>query len=118
MAHLGANLVRHFRSQRRDVRLEQSFHDQLDESSHAIGQAVIDPRSNPSEKALRRERAVVVANALDGLPAHQREVVVLHEFEGCTIPEIANRLGRSANSVQKLWARALIQLHQRMKYQL
>jgi RNA polymerase sigma-70 factor (ECF subfamily) len=45
----------------------------------------------------RRARARVLAG-LDELPEDQRAVFVLHELEGCAIPEIAAALGIPANT--------------------
>jgi RNA polymerase sigma-70 factor, ECF subfamily len=101
MAHLGANLLRHYQSRRRDVRLEQAWEDQLDQSSVAIGQVAADPASSPSQKAEHRERAVLVADALARLPASQREVVILHEFEGKTIAQIAEPTAVGDNRSRK-----------------
>ena len=64
---------------------------------------------------MRRERAVLLANVLSELPADYREVLVLRELEGKSLAEVAERMGRSPNAVQKLWARALVLLRRRMQ---
>jgi RNA polymerase sigma-70 factor (ECF subfamily) len=58
---------------------------------------------------------VLLASALAELPADYREVLVLRELEGKSLREVAEAMGRTANGVQKLWARALIQLRRRMQ---
>jgi RNA polymerase sigma-70 factor, ECF subfamily len=37
-------------------------------------------------------------------------VIVLRHLEGLTFPEVAARMGRSEDSVQKLWVRGLASL--------
>jgi RNA polymerase sigma-70 factor (ECF subfamily) len=44
------------------------------------------------------------------LPADYGEVIVLHHLEGLTFPEVARRMGRSLDSVKKLWVRSLARL--------
>ena len=54
------------------------------------------------------------ADALDRLPADYREVIVLRHLEGIPFAEISGRLGRSEDSVQKLWVRGLARLRTEM----
>ncbi len=110
MAHTAANLARDHRRQRRDVRVEQRLHDLLNQSSEMIDRALVKIESSPSQSLLHRERAVVLANALGQLPADYREVLVLRELEGKSLGEAASVIGRTPDAVQKLWARALVQL--------
>ncbi len=106
-----ANVVRHyFGTRRRDPRLERELADELDRSSHALGHSLAAPGSSPSQQAMRREQAVLLADALDRLPADYREVLVLRHLEGLTFPAIARQMGRSLDSVKKLWPRALTRL--------
>jgi RNA polymerase sigma-70 factor (ECF subfamily) len=65
---------------------------------------------SPSQHAARREQAVILADALDQLPPDYREVIVLRNFEELTFPEVARRMERSLDSVEKLWLRALAKL--------
>jgi RNA polymerase sigma-70 factor (ECF subfamily) len=111
---LAANLIdlvrRHWGARRRDVRLERQLLDEWDQSSLADGLALAARQSSPSERAARREQAVLLADALKGLPADYGEVIVLHHLQGLSFPEVARRLGRSLDSVKKLWVRALARL--------
>jgi len=79
-----------------------------------LDRGLLDPRSSPSGQAVRRERAVLVAEALEKLPADYREVIVLRHFEGLTFPEIGRRMGRSLDSVEKLWVRGLARVRRLM----
>ncbi|HEY7427473.1 MAG TPA: sigma-70 family RNA polymerase sigma factor [Gemmataceae bacterium] len=106
-----ANLLRHYLgTQGRDVRLERELAADLDNSSHALGEKLIASLSSPSQQAARREQVVLLANALERLPADYREVIILRHLEGESFPEIARRMERSVDSVQKLWLRALARL--------
>jgi RNA polymerase sigma-70 factor (ECF subfamily) len=49
----------------------------------------------------------LLAEALGRLPEDYREVIVLRHLESLTFREVAQRMNRSENSVQKLWVRAL-----------
>jgi RNA polymerase sigma-70 factor (ECF subfamily) len=103
-----AKLVRHYcGTQGRDVRLECALANDLDRSSQALGQGLAAPCSTPSHQAARREQAVLLAEALAELPEGYREVLILRHLEGLTFPEVARRLGRTLDAVEKVWARAL-----------
>src|SRR5262249_17422860 len=106
-----ANLVRHYcGTQRRDVRLERDLAAELDESSQALDQALVDKQSSPSQRAVRREQAVLLANALGRLSAEYREVLILRHLEGLKFAEVARRMGRTTDRVKKLWTPALAEL--------
>jgi RNA polymerase sigma-70 factor (ECF subfamily) len=106
-----AELVRHYcGTRRRDVHLERELVTVLDESSYALGHQLVAPGSSPSQHAARREQAVILANALQQLPEHYREVIILHQLEDLSFPEVAERLGRTVDSVKNLWIRALARL--------
>jgi RNA polymerase sigma-70 factor (ECF subfamily) len=106
-----ANLVRHYYSaQRRDVRLERELADDLNQSSRVLDRGLLAKQSSPSQRAARREQAVLLADALGHLPEDYREVVILRQLQGFSFPEVARSMNRSVDSVKKLWARALAQL--------
>jgi RNA polymerase sigma-70 factor (ECF subfamily) len=106
-----ANVVRHYYgTQRRDVRLERDLAVELEQSSRCLDQGLASPSSSPSQRAVRREQAVLLAEALARLPEDYREVIILRHLQGLTFAEIARRLGRTVDSVEKLWLRALARL--------
>jgi RNA polymerase sigma-70 factor (ECF subfamily) len=106
-----AHLVRHYcGTQARDVRLERVLETELEQSFHGIDAGLVAQQSSPSQRAARREQAVLLADALSRLPEDYRDVLILRYLEGLTFPEVAARLGRSVNSVEKLWMRALMRL--------
>jgi RNA polymerase sigma-70 factor (ECF subfamily) len=108
-----ANLVRrYYRTQGRDVRLECELADELEESSQAQDLGLVAKQSSPSQRAARREEAVLLADALAKLPADYGELIVLRHLQGLPFAEVARRMGRSVDSVEKLWIRALARLRQ------
>ena len=111
-----ANLLRHYYDVKaRDVRLERELSDELERSSQALQGNLVDPISSPSRQAARREQAVLLADALRRLPEDYRDVIVLRHLEGFTFAEVARRMGRSLDSVDKLWVRALSRLRRTLK---
>ena len=110
MAHTAAKMIRHYSQQKRNVNVEHQLEQGLNQSSLNLGDLLASPGSSPSQRAMRRERAKVFADALSVLKTEYREVVILHYIEGLSMDEVAQRMGRSANAVQKLWARAIVQL--------
>lgn len=115
MAHVCANHARDHRRQRRDVRLERQLYTLLDHSSAVLERALANSDSDPDRHILQRERAVILASALDRLPSDYREVLVSRELEGKSLAEIAQQIGKTSNAVQKIWARALIELRRTMR---
>lgn len=106
-----ANVVRHYRgSRRRDIRLERELAHEVDESSRVLDHGLVARQSSPSQQAVRHEQAVLLADALGRLPEDYREAVILRHLEGLSFPEVALRMGRTVDSVKKLWARALARL--------
>jgi RNA polymerase sigma-70 factor (ECF subfamily) len=101
------DLVRRYGAQRRDVRLERQLGDELDRSSDALGNALAASQTSPSQHAVRRERAVLLADALRGLPTDYADVIMYHHVDGLPFAEVAGRMGRSTDAVKKLWMRAL-----------
>jgi RNA polymerase sigma-70 factor (ECF subfamily) len=109
---LAGVLRRYLGTQGRDIRLEREIVDAVDRSSIALDQALVAPGSSPSQQAVRREQAVLLADALSELPDDYREVIVLRHLESLTFPQIAARMKRSVDSVEKLWLRGVTRLRQ------
>jgi len=63
-----------------------------------------------SQAALRRERIAEIQAAVSGLPLDQRTALVLFEYEGQPMAEIALALGCSAKAVENRLYRARLQL--------
>jgi RNA polymerase sigma-70 factor (ECF subfamily) len=100
-------LRRYLGTRARDVRLERQIEEDLDRSSRCLAGGLYSPAESPSAQASRREQAVRLADALAGLPPRYREVLVLRSLEGLAFKAVAERLGETEDSVQKLWVRGL-----------
>jgi RNA polymerase sigma-70 factor, ECF subfamily len=107
---LGHLVRRYYGTQARDVRLERGLEYDLDQSSRALDRGLAAVQSTPSQNASRREQAVLLADALTRLPGDYHEVIVLRHLEGLTFPQVAERMGRTVDSVEKLWLRAVTRL--------
>jgi RNA polymerase sigma-70 factor (ECF subfamily) len=111
-----SNLVRHYvGTQARDVRREQGLEINLDQSSQMLDRGLCSLQATPSQNASNREQGVLLAQALAQLPEEYRDVVVLRQLQELPFAEVAERMERSVDSVQKLWVRALVRLRQLLK---
>jgi len=107
-----ANMIRHHHAGRRDLRLEEKLAEELNASSQALGQVISGKEKSPSQQAGRREQVVLLANALESLPEHYRQVLLLRHLKGQSFPQIAREMKRTVGSVEKLWVRALASLRE------
>jgi RNA polymerase sigma-70 factor (ECF subfamily) len=111
LASVLSNLLRQFYgTKRRAAILEQEIDAKLDFTSRVMRQVLPENDISPSEHLIRKERAVLLADAIEQLPEDYREVIVLRHIEQLTFPEVAAKMERSVDSVRKLWPRALVQL--------
>jgi RNA polymerase sigma-70 factor (ECF subfamily) len=109
-ARLSKLVRRYLGTRSRDVRLERELAAELDHSSQMLDRGLLASSTSPSRLAVRREQAVLLAEALGRLPKHYREVLILRHLESLSFPEVACRLGRSLDSVKNLWTRGLARL--------
>jgi RNA polymerase sigma-70 factor (ECF subfamily) len=114
LAHTVANELCRFRQAKRDVALERSLEEALDESSSRLEAWLAADQSTPSEQAIRYEELMDLAGALNQLPADQHEAVVLHHLKGYSATEVAEQTGRSRASVAGLIRRGLQRLRELM----
>jgi RNA polymerase sigma-70 factor (ECF subfamily) len=112
MRTLAMQIRRYLGTQARDVRLERQLADSLDHSSAGLQAGLAASIPSPSEHATRNEESVLLAQAIERLPEDYRDVIILRHLEGLTFPEVARRMGRSLDSVDKLWLRGLARLRQ------
>jgi RNA polymerase sigma-70 factor (ECF subfamily) len=107
-------LRRYLGTQGRDMHLERELNVQLDQSSRLLDRGLVGSGTTPSQNVSRREQSVLLAQALDRLPADYREVIVLRHLEQLSFADVSAKMNRSGDSVQKLWVRALKALRQTM----
>lgn len=85
---------------RRERRRESPLSATSEMEIHPDLRRTADLANNPHLDAERRERQRWVTEAVNRLPTKQRTVVILHEFEGLTHPEIASILNCSEGTVR------------------
>jgi RNA polymerase sigma-70 factor (ECF subfamily) len=110
-----ADQVKRHRARKRDYRREEPMEVLLDRSSLAIQERLASHQSSPSAHSSRREQAVLLADALEKLPADYREIFLLRNLEHIPFDEIAARMGRSSGAVRMLWTRAIAKLSHLLK---
>ena len=77
---------------------------------------VSDASHDPLDRVQHRQRLARLAQAMDELPARQREALVLHRFDGLTQDEVAGRMGISRRMVVKHLSRAMAYCELRVQY--
>lgn len=115
---LAHNLIDHLRGLRRDKRdaaREQAITRNVDHSSQQLANLLAADQSSPSQLAARNEDLLRMADALSQLPEPQRDAVMLHHLQGCTLREVAEILGRTEPAVAGLLHRGLKKLRQLMQ---
>jgi RNA polymerase sigma-70 factor (ECF subfamily) len=106
------DMLRHYHADCRDIKLEKSLHQDVEQSSALLARGIAARQPSPSEQVQRRESAVLLADALARLPSLYREVVVLRHFENLSFPEVGQRMGRSTHSVKNMWVRSMVKLRE------
>lgn len=106
-----ANTVRHYLGTKaRNLQLEREMIVRFDQSTHGLNHLAVDPHSSPSQHVAGSELGRMVAEAMTRLPDDYQDVLALRHLEGLTFPQIAERLGRTVDSVEKLWLRGITKL--------
>lgn len=84
------------------------------DSRPAITDLAPSETTSPSQRMMRDEAAVYLANCLEDLPDTQREALRLRYVEGCSLKEIAQFMNKSEMAVAGLLKRGLKALRNRM----
>jgi RNA polymerase sigma-70 factor (ECF subfamily) len=105
-----AMAVRDFARGKRDVARERALEEALVASSSRLEAWLAAEQSSPSHRAERNEQALQLAAALEQLPEAQREALVLQHWQGWSLAQIGEHLGRSPEAVAGLIKRGLKQL--------
>jgi RNA polymerase sigma factor (sigma-70 family) len=70
---------------------------------------------HPGVLAENRERSMLLSQAIEKLPEHQRIAFTLHKIEGLNHIEISEIMGKSISSVESLMHRARLNLQEFLK---
>ena len=111
------NLRDAWRAQRRgkrDVRREQSLEGAVEQSSARLAEMLAGPESTPSQRAVRNEDLIRLADALTLLPQPQRDAIVLHHLQGLSLSETGRSLAKTDAAVAGLLHRGLKKLRELM----
>jgi RNA polymerase sigma-70 factor (ECF subfamily) len=108
LAGLLSNSIRRYKgTKQRDLRRESPVAKSAGESSGAYAVEAMAREGTPSEQAVQRETYVQLSTAVDQLAPDYRRVIDLRNLEGLSFVEVSRKMGRSVDSVEKLWSRAL-----------
>jgi RNA polymerase sigma-70 factor (ECF subfamily) len=86
---------------------ERSLEARLEQSSRRLESMLAADQTSPSEKVIRHERLIQLANALAQLPDDQRQAIELRHLQGLATADIARRLNRTVAAVGGLLQRGL-----------
>lgn len=102
-----AQAVRQFSTGKRDVGYERSLEQELAASSVRLERWLEADQPSPSDAVEHNERAIRLAEALEQLPPAQREALVLQHWQGWSLAQIGEHLGRGPEAVAGLIKRGL-----------
>ena len=107
-----AQALRRFGRQQRDVALERSLEQAVEQSSARLESLLADESAGPAGPALREERLLRLAEALAQLPEDQRTAVEMRHLQGLPVARIGEEMGRSEAAVAGLLRRGLKRLRE------
>jgi RNA polymerase sigma-70 factor (ECF subfamily) len=107
--------IRRLHSNKRDVRRERSLASAIEQSSIQLEAMLNDSLPSPSDNFVQQEDVLMLSAALDRLPETQRQALVLQVWQGWTLAQIAEHMGKTQQAVAGLLKRGLRQLRQEMR---
>ena len=96
------------------MRREWSLDAALDQSASRLEHWLAAEQSSPSQRAIRQEELLRMAEALAALPEAQRRAIELHHLQGWPLAEIAAELDTTKAAVAGLLHRGLKTLRARL----
>ena len=106
-----ADAIRDQRRDKRDVRREQSLEGAIDASFSQTHSWLAAVQSSPSQRAVKQEELLRLAEVMTQLPEAQREAIVLHHLQNMSLADISKELGKTEAAVAGLLFRGLKALH-------
>lgn len=107
---LGKERRHHRDAEKRSIDRDVSIERQLAESSQKLQSILAADDSSPSDRAIREEDELLLAQVLEKLPADYQQIIILRNLEGLSHEEAAHRLERNLGATRMLWVRALARL--------
>jgi RNA polymerase sigma-70 factor (ECF subfamily) len=112
LAYCIADALRAFGRAKRNASLERSLEVALENSSSRLEAWIAADQSSPSQRAVRQEQLLHLAEVLAQLPEDQRRAVELKHLQSYSVAAIAQVLGRSETAVGGLLRRGLTKLRE------
>jgi RNA polymerase sigma-70 factor (ECF subfamily) len=112
LAHNLTDEVRKLNTAARDVARERSLEPDVEGSSARLECWLAADQSSPSQRVIREEQLLRMAESLARLPEDQRRAVELHHLKGYSLAQTAEELGRTKSAVASLIFRGLARLRE------
>ena len=112
LAHNLTDEVRKLRTAGRDMAREQPLEAAMECSSARLEAWLAADQTSPSQRAVRQEQLLRLAESLARLPEDQRTALELHHLRGYAVAEVARQMGRSDGAVGALLVRGLKKLRE------
>jgi RNA polymerase sigma-70 factor (ECF subfamily) len=106
--------VRDVRCAKRDIQRDRPLDVAAQESSARLERWLASEESSPSNRIAQMEEILKTTQAVAALPDGQREAIVLYYWQGCSLAEIGEQLGRSHSAVAGLLHRGLRRLRRHL----
>ncbi len=103
-------------TEKRNAGREISFAQSATQSLFGGAPEPSDAGDSPSQLMMQKENEILLADALEKLPADYQEVIFLRNMQRMSFKDVADRMGRSQGAVQMLWLRALKQLQELLQH--
>ena len=78
-------------------------------------EAIQNPATSPPEEMEKRERIMLIQEAIGSLPAKQRTVIVLRDIEGLSYEAVSNITGLKLGTVKSKLSRARLELRNKLR---
>jgi RNA polymerase sigma-70 factor (ECF subfamily) len=109
------NLFRHYGTQKCDIDREQPMADRLEQSSMRIEKFLASDQTSPSQRAVHNEQIEQLADGLAQLLEGERTAIMLKHFQGWSLTQISEHLGRPIDAVAGLLKRGLKKLRSHLQ---
>jgi RNA polymerase sigma factor (sigma-70 family) len=113
MYRVAANRITDRFRRRKTVSLQQP--QSMEEEAATLEDLLPSPDAGPDELYARNLMIEALNEAIDELPANQREVFVAHEFYGRSFKELADETGTPINTLLSRKRYAVLQLRERLR---
>lgn len=109
------SLAQRFGTQKRDPGREQQVAASLDQSSMRIEKFLTSEQTSPSQKAMQNEQIEQLTAGLAQLLEGERTAIMLKHFQGCSLAEISEHMGRPPDAIAGLLKRGLKKLRSNLQ---